>query len=184
MSMATSDRLADVVDTAIQYLKAMGTDVVVFSTTESKKEEAMKLGASEFVATKANAKLQGVKPVNHLLISADRQVDWATFFRVVARNGKIIPLSVSDEDMKGVPYMMIVAQQLNIMGSFVADRPTHRRMLEFSARHQIRPIIEELKMNEENVNVAADRLAKGDVRYRFVLNTGVPDPLFSQSASL
>ena len=42
-------------------------------------------------------------------------------------------------------------------------------MLDFAALHHIRPMIEKLPMTEEGLNEAADRLDKGDVRYRFVL---------------
>lgn len=55
----------------------MGMDVVVFSSTESKKEEAMKFGASEFVATKGLTTFENVKPVDALLITAGAQPDYA-----------------------------------------------------------------------------------------------------------
>lgn len=55
----------------------MGMDVVVFSSTESKREEAMKFGASEFVATKGMTKFEGIKPVDALLITAGTQPDYA-----------------------------------------------------------------------------------------------------------
>lgn len=45
----------------------------------------------------------------------------------------------------------------------------HYKMLEFCARHSIKPAIEMLDLNEESINTAFDRLQKNDVRYRFVL---------------
>lgn len=53
----------------------MGCEVVVFSGTESKKEEALKLGAKEFVAMKSVEKLN-IKPINHLLVTTAAQPDW------------------------------------------------------------------------------------------------------------
>ncbi|UZJ56787.1 hypothetical protein CBS101457_006107 [Exobasidium rhododendri] len=163
---------------ALRYLKAWGCDVVAFSTSTNKKEEAMKLGANEFVVTKDNPEFEKTKPVDHLLIAADRQLPWAQYFKIMAKDGKVVPLSVSSEDIQGMPYMDIVAKQISILGSLVANRSIHRTMLEFSARHGIRPIIEELPMTEEGVNEALNRLEKGDVRYRFVLSNGKKDPLF------
>ena len=47
-------------------------------------------------------------------------------------------------------------------------RYEHQKMLEFCARHGIKPAVEVLDLNEENINIAFDRLQKNDVRYRFV----------------
>lgn len=69
------------------------------------------------------------------------------------------------------PYAEILMKQLKITGSLVANRLVHREMLEFTARHGIKPMVEELPMTEEGLNTAFDRLEKGDVRYRFVLKS-------------
>ena len=52
-------------------------EVVVFSSTESKKEEALKFGATEFVATNGLETFEGIKPVDALLITAGTQPDYA-----------------------------------------------------------------------------------------------------------
>ncbi|WFD20974.1 alcohol dehydrogenase (NADP(+)) [Malassezia caprae] len=153
---------------AIQYLAKMGCDVVVFSGSENKKQQAMELGANEFVATKTNPTFEGVKPVNHLLVSTSFQPDWEQYFKVLAPRAKIVPLTVSFEEMKH-PYAELVFYEYSITGSVVARRLVHRQMLEFSARNNIKPIVEFLTMDEAGVNEAFDRLDKGDVRYRFVL---------------
>jgi D-arabinose 1-dehydrogenase-like Zn-dependent alcohol dehydrogenase len=62
---------------AIQFASKMGMEVVVFSSTESKREEAMKFGASEFVATKGLTSFEGIAPVDGLLITAGVQPDYA-----------------------------------------------------------------------------------------------------------
>jgi D-arabinose 1-dehydrogenase-like Zn-dependent alcohol dehydrogenase len=53
---------------AIQFAVAMGCEVVVFSGTNSKREESMKLGAKEFYAAKGVQELK-IKPINHLLVT-------------------------------------------------------------------------------------------------------------------
>jgi D-arabinose 1-dehydrogenase-like Zn-dependent alcohol dehydrogenase len=62
---------------AIQFASKMGMDVVVFSSTEDKKEEALKFGANEFVATKGLTTFEGVKPIDFLLITTSAQPDYA-----------------------------------------------------------------------------------------------------------
>ncbi|KAN0060607.1 hypothetical protein ACQY0O_007265 [Thecaphora frezii] len=155
---------------AIQFLAKMGIETVVFSGTESKKDEALKLGAKEFVAAKTNPKLEGVKPVDFLFVSTSAQPDWSAYINIVEKNGTIVPLTVDSGRME-IPYMPIVAKQLRIIGSLVAPRNVHREMLNFAARMGVKPMVEELPMTEEGINTACERLAKGDVRYRFVLTS-------------
>jgi hypothetical protein len=56
----------------------MGMEVVVFSGTDSKRDEAMKFGAAEFVATKGVKQFQGVQPNDHLLITTSFLPDFFT----------------------------------------------------------------------------------------------------------
>jgi D-arabinose 1-dehydrogenase-like Zn-dependent alcohol dehydrogenase len=53
----------------------MGCEVVVFSNSDSKKDESMKLGAKEFVATTGREKLD-IKPLDRLLVTTNTQPDW------------------------------------------------------------------------------------------------------------
>lgn len=152
---------------AIQFLNKMGCEVVVFSGSENKKDEALKLGAHEFVAAKNNPKFEGVKPVDFLIVTTSAQPDWKAYLRVLEKDATIIPLSV-DEGNFEFPYMPIIGKQLKIQGSLVATRDVHAKMLQFAARHGIKPMIEEVPMTEEGINSAVERLKKGDVRYRFV----------------
>jgi D-arabinose 1-dehydrogenase-like Zn-dependent alcohol dehydrogenase len=62
---------------AIQFASKLGYETVVFSTTESKREEALKFGASEFYATSGLKALEGIKPIDHLLITTSTTPDFA-----------------------------------------------------------------------------------------------------------
>ena len=62
---------------AIQMTSKMGYEAVVFSTTESKKEEAIKFGATEFHATTGVTKFEGIKGIDHLLITTSVTPDLA-----------------------------------------------------------------------------------------------------------
>jgi len=153
---------------AIQFAAKMGSDVVVFSTTDSKKEEAMKLGATEFVATKGVKELQVSGAIDHLLVTTSQQPDWKQFLPIMAPGGSIYPLTVSNEDLK-IPYMPIIAGELKVQGSLVAARQVHRDMLAFAAHHQIKPIIETFPMTAEGIEESMQKLDEGKMRYRAVL---------------
>ncbi|TVY50013.1 NADP-dependent alcohol dehydrogenase C [Lachnellula occidentalis] len=153
---------------AIQFAAKMGSEVVVFSTTDSKKAEAMRLGATEFVATKGVSELQLSGQIDHLLVTTSQQPDWKQFLPIMAPGGTIYPLSVSSEDLK-MPYMPIISNELKLQGSLVAARQVHREMLEFAALHQIRPIIETFPLTVDGIVQSMEKLEEGKMRYRAVL---------------
>jgi D-arabinose 1-dehydrogenase-like Zn-dependent alcohol dehydrogenase len=86
----------------------------------------------------------------------------------MAPGGTIFPLSVAEGDF-AIPYMGLLAQGLTVQGSIVAPRYIHKRMLEFAAHHQIKPITQHYEMNEEGIEKAMKDLDEGNVRYRAVL---------------
>ncbi|ETN37451.1 uncharacterized protein HMPREF1541_08442 [Cyphellophora europaea CBS 101466] len=154
---------------AIQYARAFGCEVVVFSGTDSKREEAMRLGAKEFYAMKGvkEGELQ-CRPVDHLLVCTSEMPDWKLYLPLMAPGGAIYPLTVSFGNLD-IPVMPVILAALRIQGSLVADRQTHREMLEFSAFHGIKPMINEFKMNEKGIEEAFRVLGSGDMKYRGVL---------------
>ncbi|OAP54667.1 hypothetical protein AYL99_11115 [Fonsecaea erecta] len=153
---------------AIQFAAAMGCEVAVFSGTESKKEEALKLGAKEFYATKGLKQLKVSKPIDHLLVTTASQPDWNMYLPIMAPSGTIYPLTVSFEDLK-MPYMDIIMGGLKIQGSLVAARRIHREMLDFAASHGVKPIIQTFPLTESGVDEAFRTLEEGKMRYRGVL---------------
>ncbi|PYI05405.1 NADP-dependent alcohol dehydrogenase [Aspergillus sclerotiicarbonarius CBS 121057] len=156
---------------AIQFAAKMGCDVVVFSSTDDKKEEALKLGASEFYATKGVAdysQLHVSKPIDRLIITSSAKFNLGLFYPVLARNATILPLSVDGGDLTA-PYMPTVGLGHSIVGSCICSRYPQNKMLDFAARHQITCMVEKYPMTLAGVREAVDRLRDGKMRYRGVL---------------
>ncbi|KAK5052752.1 hypothetical protein LTR84_002618 [Exophiala bonariae] len=153
---------------AIQFAAKMGCEVVVFSGTDSKKEEALKLGATEFYATKDQKEIKINGKIDHLLVTTSAQPDWDLYLSVMAPSGTIYPLTVSNDDLK-IPYMPIIMSGLKVQGSLVAARQIHNEMLNFAAVHNIRPMIQTFPLNLEGINDAFETLEGGKMRYRGVL---------------
>lgn len=153
---------------AVQFAAKMGCKVIVFSGTESKKEEALGLGATEFHATKGVSTLEVSQPIDHLLVTSSALPDWKLFLPIMAPRGVIYPMTVSSDDFT-IPYMPLLANEIRVQGCLVAARQVHRDMLEFAARHQIRPIIEKKSMTIEGIEESMGRLREGEVRYRAVV---------------
>jgi len=157
---------------AIQFASKMGCDTVVFSGTDSKKDEAMKLGANAFFAMKdvKPNKLDIGRKVDVLLVTTSAQPDWKVYLPLMAPNAKIFPLSVSEDDLN-LPYMPLLLSGISIQGSLVAPRWVHKKMLEFAALHNIKPMNNTFEMNEDGVNKAFETLENGKMRYRGILVT-------------
>lgn len=60
---------------AIQFAKAFGCEVVVFSSTDGKRKEAIRFGATEFWNTK-KFKVGEVKKLDHLIVTTSAQPNW------------------------------------------------------------------------------------------------------------
>ncbi|KAJ5560441.1 hypothetical protein N7513_002840 [Penicillium frequentans] len=156
---------------AIQFAAKMGCEVVVFSGTDSKKEEASKLGATEFHATKGLKELKLERPIDNLLVTTSSQPDWSMYFNVMAPGGVISPLSVDSGELK-VPYMPLLVTGLRVQGGIVSSRQVHREMLDFAAHHKIKPVKMTFPMTLEGVKQSLKTLEDGKMRYRGVLVAG------------
>ncbi|KAI9718088.1 MAG: hypothetical protein M1812_004346 [Candelaria pacifica] len=155
---------------AIQYAKAMGASVVVFSTTDSKKEDAFKLGASEFITTKGvdSLKFENNGGLNALIFTSNEVPDLNPYMSTLAPRATIVPLTVQQKNIE-VPFIPMLIPGHRLVFSNGASRKHFTEALEFAARHNIKPWIEEFTLTEEGVNQAFERLMSGKMRYRAVL---------------
>ncbi|MCJ1313092.1 hypothetical protein MMC25_006769 [Agyrium rufum] len=156
---------------AIQIGAKWGCEVVAFSGTESKKEEAMKLGATEFYSTKGKDTLDEVRePVDHLIVTTGLQVPWGMYIPVVRAPGTIYPLMVDFTNLV-VPFVPFLLSGLRFQASIIAPRAVHKKMLAFCARTGIKPIVMRYRLGVEGIEKALEDLKGGKMRYRGVLWT-------------
>ncbi|KAF7357704.1 NAD(P)-dependent alcohol dehydrogenase protein [Mycena venus] len=153
---------------AIQFLAKMGASVIVFSLTDSKREQAIGLGATEFYATKEKNKLEIGKPLDHLIVTANSVPNWNLYLDIVKPTGSIYPLTV-DFGNFNIPTFPVLINGITIQGTAVANRSVHKKMLEFAARHGVRPMIERFPMTKSGVEEGMAKLREGKMRYRGVL---------------
>ncbi|KAI1125672.1 GroES-like protein [Nemania abortiva] len=153
---------------AIQFAAKMGCRVVVISGSESKKDEAMKLGAHEFIATRGKTELKVEKPIDKLLVTTSFQPNWAQLLPILAPRATVFPISVAAGNFE-IPYMPMLMNGITVQGSLVASRLVHERMLQFAALHQIKAVIEVFDMTEEGIRDAMEKLDQGKVHFRAVL---------------
>ncbi|KAL4912995.1 chaperonin 10-like protein [Aspergillus aurantiobrunneus] len=155
---------------AIQFASKMGCHVVVFSGTDSKRDEATQLGADEFHATKGatELKLHSARKLSHLIVSTSALPDWRLYLGVLDARATISPLTVSDKPFT-FPHTDLVVRGLRVQGGIVATRQVHRDMLQFAAFHGIKPMVVRYPMSEQGIRDCLRTLEEGKMRYRGVL---------------
>jgi len=152
---------------ALQMLRVMGCEVTAFSTSESKRAEAIGMGAQEFVASNdPKALIRQASRFDLILSTVHARLDWTSLVRALRPNGTLCLLG-SPPGLIQIPPALLVTAQRAVAGSDIGSRAAIREMLAFSARHHITPQVETLPMSE--VNAAIRRVRENAVRYRVVL---------------
>ncbi|KAL9110373.1 MAG: hypothetical protein Q9227_005104 [Pyrenula ochraceoflavens] len=153
---------------AIEFASKMGCEVIVFSGTDSKKEEAQKLGAKEFHATKGAKEIKTDKKVDHLIVTTSFMPEWSLFLPILAPRATIYPLTVAEGDFS-IPHMPMILNGTRIQGTVVAPRNVMVKMFDFASRNNVRPMINKFPMTEQGITEAMEALNEGKMRYRGVL---------------
>lgn len=161
---------------AILFAKAMGCAVTVFSGSAQKAaRDAFELGADEYriLSNIDNPRRSfGVHEqkalVDVLLICANETPDLDKILPFLARRATIVLMSIQQKPLV-IPYMPFILPGHKIIASTEASRQNHLAMIQFAARHRITPWVERFHMTEDGLKTAFDRLEKGEMRYRGVL---------------
>ena len=152
---------------ALKFLRAWGCEVVAFTSSDSKREEALGLGAHRVVNSR-NAddlkKLTG--SLNFILSTVNVSLDWQALIGALAPRGKLHTVGAVLEPISLAAFPLIMGQK-SLSGSPLGSPSTTAQMLDFAARHGIAPTTEFFPMSK--VNDALDRLRSGQARYRIVL---------------
>ncbi|WP_421792666.1 NADPH-dependent aldehyde reductase Ahr [Hyphobacterium sp.] len=152
---------------AVKFLKAWGCEVTAFTSTGAKAEEARAMGAHRIVNSRDEDALKAEKGRYDMVLSTvNVPLKWSRYISALAPRGKLHMVGAVMEPMP-VAAGMLMDNQRSVTGSSVGAPATIATMLEFCARHDITAQTEHLPMSR--INEAIDRLKKGDVRYRFVL---------------
>ena len=152
---------------AIEFAHAFGCEVTAISSSPSKQQKALELGADHFILiSDDDAMLKARYSFDVLLYTSHGDTDWTTLVKSVRTNGKLVVAGFSDVPITFDPLELVVHQS-SMTGSFIANHETMRAMLTFSRDHAITPAIELIPMAQ--VNTAIRRLKEERPQHRFVL---------------
>jgi uncharacterized zinc-type alcohol dehydrogenase-like protein len=154
---------------AIAFLRALGCEIVAFSSSDDKKSEALRLGAHEFARSNDARDLRRFANRFDLVLStAPARLDWIGYLQALKPNG-VLCLVGAPPGLLQLPAALLLTGQKSICGSDIGDRATIAEMLRVAERHRIAPTVETTAMSE--VNRAIERLRRNQVRYRAVLQS-------------
>ncbi|KAG0226007.1 hypothetical protein BGW41_004424 [Actinomortierella wolfii] len=157
---------------AIQWAAALKSkDVYAISTSDSKRDEAKKLGATQFINSRKKEETDSLAGKIDILIitSFGPETDYNQLLDWVNDNGHAVMLAVPEEPMK-INAGSLIFRNLSLTGSLIGGRKLTQEMLEFAAKHNVRPMIERMPMSD--ANAAVKHMMEGRPRYRIVMATG------------
>ena len=150
---------------AVKLAAALGAEVTLLSSSPSKKQDAQRLGAHDFVATKDAGKL-GPR-FDFILDTVSAPHDLNALANSLRLDGTLIMLGASPEAMPLHPFSLIMKRR-SIAGSLVGGLPETQEVLDFCAERKIFADVETIAAKD--IDRAYDRMLKGDVRYRFSID--------------
>jgi uncharacterized zinc-type alcohol dehydrogenase-like protein len=152
---------------AVKLAKAWGCEVTVFTSTGSKADDALAMGAHHVHDSRDGKALEGLSESFDLLLSTvNAHLDWNAYLGTVRRRGRMHVLGAVPAPLEIVNSQLMMANR-SVSSSPSGSPTTALTMLDFAARHDIAPVCETFSF--DRVNEAIDHLRSGKARYRVVL---------------
>ncbi|MFO1205576.1 MAG: NAD(P)-dependent alcohol dehydrogenase [Burkholderiales bacterium] len=152
---------------AIRFTRAWGCEVTAFTSSPGKVDEAKTLGAHRVVSSKSSEEIAAIAgQLDLVIVTANAPLDWDAIIASLGPRGRLHIVGAVLEPIPIQAFSLIMGQK-EVSGSPTGSPTAIARMLQFSARHGIEPMVEEFPMSR--VNEAIGRLREGKVRYRVVL---------------
>ena len=153
---------------AVKFANAFGAHVVLFTTSPNKTEDALRLGAHEVVVSKNEAEMK--KHVNSFdfildAVSADHDIN--AYLELLKRDGTLTLVGAPEKPLAVAAFNLIFKRR-QFAGSLIGGIQETQEMLDFCGEHGITSDIELIRIDQ--VNEAYERMLKGDVKYRFVID--------------
>ncbi|KAI8888380.1 NAD(P)-binding protein, partial [Backusella circina FSU 941] len=153
----------------VQWAKAMGAEVVALSSSDRKRDDAKELGCDDYVVT---SDPEQIKPhlgtFTHILCThISEDFDWKMYFDLIDTDGYFIMVALPEKALSGIPAMTLACRQIALVGSLIGSPRMIEDMLQFAAKHNVKPWLNKYPMKDCNEAIEAFRAGKP--RYRIIL---------------
>ncbi|KAJ6743135.1 ALDEHYDE REDUCTASE [Salix viminalis] len=154
---------------AVKFAKAMGVKVTVISTSPNKKQEAVEnLGADSFLVSRDQDQMQAAMGTLDGIIDTVSAVHpMPPLLALMKSHGKLVLVGAPEKPLELHAFALIAGRKI-VGGSCIGGMKETQEMIDFAAKHNITADVEVIPM--DYVNTAMERMLKGDVRYRFVID--------------
>lgn len=153
---------------AVKFGVAFGAEVTVLSTSPAKERDARALGAHHFVVTSDAAQVKSVKgSFDFILDTVSAPHDFKFYMSLLRTNGTLILVGLPSAPIELPPFSVVNGRR-SLAGSSIGGIRETQEMLDYCAEKNIVSDIEIIDI--KNINQAYERMLKGDVRYRFVID--------------
>jgi uncharacterized zinc-type alcohol dehydrogenase-like protein len=153
----------------LKFGHAFGAHVVLFTTSPGKEADARRLGADDVVISgnrEAMKRLAGSLDFILDTVSAPHDLDALT--SLLKRDGTLCLVGAPSQPHPSPGVFNLIFKRRQIAGSLIGGIPETQEMLDFCATHSITSDVEMIKI--QDIDVAYERMLKGDVKYRFVID--------------
>jgi uncharacterized zinc-type alcohol dehydrogenase-like protein len=153
----------------VKIASAMGAEVTVMGHSPKKRELALKMGAKDYVEVNNESFFKKAAQSFDLIINtiSSSEINLNNFFNLLKLDATLVSVGVPDKPLSISPFPLILMRR-NYAGSLIGSISETQEMLDFCAQHSISSDIEVIDPSQ--VNVAFERVLKGDVQFRFVID--------------
>ncbi|MDQ5843882.1 MAG: NAD(P)-dependent alcohol dehydrogenase [Acidobacteriota bacterium] len=153
---------------AVKFARAFGAHVVVFTTSESKKEDALRLGAHEVVLSRnADEMEKHAGSFDFILDAVAAEHDINAYINLLARDGNLTMVGAPEKPLSVAVFGLIFGRR-SFSGSLIGGIAETQEMLDFCGEHNITADVEVIPI--QKINDAYERMLKSDVKYRFSID--------------
>jgi uncharacterized zinc-type alcohol dehydrogenase-like protein len=154
-------------DMAAKLAKAMGAEVVIFTTTEEKIEDAAHLGVTGVYAKDEDAMAKHKLSFNFILSTIPEKSDLSAFVPLLKRDGALVIVGAL-EKLEPFNNMVMASHRYSIAGSLIGSIRETQEVLDFCAAHNVTPDVQVIPI--QDINDAFKQVEDGDVRFRYVID--------------
>jgi alcohol dehydrogenase (NADP+) len=167
----------------VLWAKALGAEVWALSTSDSKKDDALKLGATGFINTRSENWAEPHKFKFDYLINCANATDkfnLSDYFSILKVNGIFHNVGFPNNPINNLQVQIFAPTGCYFGASHIGNRPEMIAMLDLAAKKGVKSWVETIDISEEGCAQAVKRLDANDIKYRFTL-TGF-DKVFGKRA--
>ena len=152
----------------VKLAKAMGAHVVVFTTSENKRQDALRLGADEVVLSRNKEEMEKCAGTFEFIldcVAADHDIN--AYLNLLTLNGNLTLVGAPEKPLSVGAFALIFGNK-TLSGSAIGGLAETQEMLDFCGKHNITSDVEVIPIQQ--INEAYERILKSDVKYRFSID--------------